>query len=134
MSNPFVLTPDDYTRDIDPVRHAIEQYSSYLQIQTNQPESVCREFVTKSFGQGGVFQFKDKKMKVARRDDTGDRALEETSVLKYLAEVKSRKLILAPTWTAYKSTEEQESFLAKNIAGNISLRNVAKKKMYAALL
>jgi hypothetical protein len=129
MTNPFVFTADEYMRDLDPTKHAVEQYTTYLQIQTGKSEDVCKAFVTSTLQKNGQFEFKDKKIKIARRDETGDRALEDTTVLSYIAEVKKRKLILAPTWTAYKSTQEHESFLAKNIDTNIKLRNVAKKSL-----
>jgi hypothetical protein len=129
MASPFVLDPQEYVRDINVHRHAVDQYATYLSIISGDDQQQCRAWVINSLQPGGVFEFKDQALEILRRGETGDRAQESMTVRDYIAEVVKEERIIAPTWTTYTPTHKEVSLLAEEIDVNIAIRNKAKKAM-----
>lgn len=132
FSNPFVLPIDDYVRDIDPIKNAIEDYATFIQTKHGVSYEEARQFVISTLKPGGVFEFKDREMTVLGKDENGDRMLMKKSMRSFIREVIAEKLIIAPTWTVYYPPSKKSSFLSENIELGIADRNKAKKLMYAA--
>lgn len=131
-SNPFVLDRKDYKRDINIVKHYVEQQAAYLSVSTGKDLQTCLNFVKSSLRKGGQFEFKDPKIKYLERNDKGDREEKEGTAWAYISEsVKSREII-APTLTTYLHPDEKPSLLSAFLEENVALRNKAKKAMFEA--
>jgi hypothetical protein len=131
-NNPFVLNKADYKRDINIIKHYVDQQAAYLSISTGKDVEVCKEFVRTSLRKGGQFEFKDPKIKYLERNDKGDREEKEGTAWAYIAEsVKNRELI-APTLTTYLHPDVKKSLLSDFLEENVALRNKAKKAMFEA--
>lgn len=131
-NNPFVLPNEEYTRNIDPVKNAVEDYTTYLQTKHGISHEEARQFVTSTLMPGGCFEFKDKMMTLLERKENGDRELVKKPVRRFIADIIKRDLIVAPTWTVYLPSSVRSSFLGENIELGIADRNKAKKAMYHA--
>lgn len=59
MNNPFVLTADEYKRDINLLRSYVAQNTLFLSTMTDQPIERCREFVIRQIKPEGQFPVKD---------------------------------------------------------------------------
>lgn len=129
---PFINSPQDYQRDIDPIKLALTQYSTFLHISTGKPLQECRDFVLRSFKPGGKFQFKDPKMRYLERGDNGDRVDKEGGTYAYIRDSINKREIIAPTLTTYMHPDDKPSILSEFIEENVAKRNVAKKEMYSA--
>lgn len=131
-NNPFVLDKSDYKRDINIVKHYVDQQAAYLSISTGKDINTCKEFVRTSLRKGGQFEFNDPKIKYLERNDRGDREEKEGTAWAYISEsVKNRELI-APTLTTYLHPDVKKSLLSDFLEENVALRNKAKKAMFEA--
>ena len=72
-ANPFVLEPDQYKRDIDILRHSVEQAALYLSKKFGKALDYCRQYVANALKRGGRFEFKDPEVTYLRRQENGDR-------------------------------------------------------------
>lgn len=131
-SNPFVLPKEDYKRDIDIMRHYVEQSATYLSKMTGKPFEQCVNFVRKSVRPGGQFEFKDPKCLYTERGENGDRELVEGGLYQYLSTSIREDDLIAPTLTTYLPPTKKKSLLVDFIDGNVKARGVAKKAMFAA--
>lgn len=132
QQSPFYLTPDEYTRDINYLKHYVHNAAYFLSSMTGQSEEVCKEYVRTNIAKGGKFEFRDTPVKCLVRQENGDREEVETTISQYIREVVQNKEILAPTFTSYKATSVQESLISIDIADNVRKRSKAKKEMFAA--
>lgn len=130
--NPFVMVADAYVRDINPVKHAINQYAHYLHVMTGDAFEETLSYVKQSITNKRFPKIEIPIVKFLRRQENGDRAPDELPLTEYLREVIVNKEILAPTMTTYINSDVYESILAKYIRGNVAKRNKAKKAMFAA--
>lgn len=131
-SNPFVLAPDEYKRDINIVKHAVDQYASFLSISTGKDIEQCREYVLTSFKKGGQFEFKDPTINYLERQDNGDRKEMVSTTWKYISDSISNREIIAPTLTTYVHPDTDRSLLSDFLELNVALRNKAKHAMFTA--
>ena len=129
--NPFVLEVDSYTRDIHPVKHAVDQAAWHLHIQTGIAYSHARAWVVEKF-KNREFSWSNPHIHFLKREEGGDRFPTSMPITQYLNEVIENEEILAPTMTSYIPTSKYESILAGYIMLNLAKRNKAKKAMFAA--
>ncbi len=127
--NPFVLEKEEYKRNINPLKHYIEDASQYLSISTGRHYDECFSFVKQQVRSGII---KDPVVHYLERNKHGDRVEKVTTMLGYLQDTIQNNQILAPTFTAYINSEEYESPLVGYILNNIKIRNKAKKLMFKA--
>lgn len=132
MSNVFVLERDQYKRDIDVIKHAVNQYAAYLQLRSGKELSFCLDYVRKQLRPGGRFEFRDPVIKMLERGANGDRDHAETTLSKYLADVRREGLLIAPTMTIYLPRHRSKSLLVDFIDENIAKRNKNKKAKFKA--
>lgn len=130
--DPFVKPEEDYKQDINPLGHYVKQASLYLSLQTGQSVEACREYLKRSLGKGGRFEFKDTPVKYLLRQENGDRVELTGGLMEYVNDSLKNRDIIAPTFTTYIHPDITESVLAGYVDGNIALRNKAKKAMFAA--
>lgn len=131
-NNPFVLPKEEYKRDIDVMRHYLNQSALYLSKMTSRPYEECEEFVRRQIRPGGQFEFKDPKCLYTERGENGDRELVEGGLYKYLTTSIRENDLIAPTLTTYLPPSKKKSLLVDFIDGNVKARGVAKKAMFAA--
>lgn len=132
MRNVFVLKQEEYKRDLNLLKHYLEDTSLYLSLQTKQPIEVCREFVKKAISKDGAFPFKDPKIVYLKRQENGDRVQLDGTLLNYINESIKDNEFIAPTLTTYLHPKVKESLLLGFIERNVAKRNVAKKAKFAA--
>lgn len=131
-NNPFVLDSSDYKRDINIVKHYVEQQAAFLSVSSGKDIQTCTEFVKKVLRKGGQFEFKDPKVKYLERNEVGDRVEREGTVWGYISESVKNREIIAPTLTTYLHPDEKPSLLSSFLEENVAMRNRAKKAMFEA--
>lgn len=132
LNNPFVLKPQDYKRDIDVLRHYIDQAAVYLAKMTGKSYADSFNYVKKNLGPNGRFPFKDPKITYTERNEHGDRELKEGTLSQYLHMTIKEGDIIAPTMTCYFHPKKKKSLFAVYIGEGKKRRNKAKKEMFTA--
>lgn len=132
MSNVFALEVDEYKRDIDVIKHAVNQYASYLQLRSGREFSFCLNWVRDQLKPGGRFEFRDPVVKMLERGSNGDRDIAEIRLSQYLKQVRDMDLLIAPTMTIYLPRHRSKSLLVDFIDENIAKRNKNKKAKFRA--
>lgn len=132
FTNAFVNPTESYKRDIDILRHYVEDSAAFLHLSTGRPLEVCKQFVTESLKKGGRFEFKDPKLTYLQRGDNGDRVKKETTLHRYLSDSIRKRELISPTLTTYIHPHKKTSLLAIYIDENVKSRGRAKKAMFAA--
>lgn len=130
--NPFVMKEHCYVRDINPIKHYVEQQAFHLAKQTGQTYERCLEFVTKVVRTRNNGKAVNPTVKFLERQENGDREPRELPLTKYLNEIIKNEEIIAPTLTTYKPNKVMQSILGLYIQGNIKRRSIAKKAAQAA--
>lgn len=131
-NNPFVLEDSEYKRDLNIVKHYVEQQAAYLSVSTSKDLNTCMEYVLATLKKGGKFEFKDPKIKYLERQDNGDRVAMEGTVWGYISDSIKNKELIAPTLTTYLHPDKKKSLLSDFLEENVALRNKAKKAMFEA--
>lgn len=132
FENPFVLDKPEYKRDLNILKHYVDDAAAYLHISTKKPVDECRKFVMAQLKPGGRFEFKDPKVYYLERDASGDRVKKETTVSQYIGHSVVENQLIAPTLTTYTSPKQNKSLLVDFIDNNVKARSVAKKAKFAA--
>lgn len=131
MSNPFILSPDDYKRQINPLKDYIEQTASYLSISTGKDIETCKAFVRNKL-KDGSHPVIDPQVQYMQRAENGDRAILKGSLKNYIYSTLKEDNIFVPSFTTYLKPHVKESMLVKFIDDNIAGRSKAKKEEFAA--
>lgn len=132
--NPFVLEKSEYTRDLNILKHYVQDAAKFLATMTGDPIEKCMDFVKDNLRPGGVFEFKDPSIKYLERINYEDRMEKEGTLLTYLMESVKNKELIAPTLTTYVNPEEKPSILVEFVDENVAIRSKAKKAMFAAMM
>ena len=132
FQNAFVRPSNEYHRDINILKHYIEDAAFFLHTSTGKPMEQCQQFITESLRPGGRFEFKDPKVNYLWRGENGDRVRGETTLSRYIGDSIKKKELIAPTLTTYTHPDVQESLLTVYVDGNVAKRSKAKKAMFAA--
>lgn len=132
FENPFVLQKHEYKRDLNILKHYVDDAAAYLHISTKRSMEECRRFVMAQLKPGGRFPFNDPKVYYLERDETGDRVKKETTISRYIGHSVVEQQLIAPTLTTYTSPAKNKSLLVDFIDNNVKARSVAKKAKFAA--
>lgn len=96
----FTKNPDNYYRDYNIVKDGIEQYAIYLHKATNVPKEQCLQWLKSKLKDGKELKLIDPVVQMLRRDtQTGDRELIRIRFTTLINDIKSRNLILSPSFT-----------------------------------
>lgn len=131
-SNPFVLPAEQYKRDINVLGHYQRDAALYVSKMTGRPVEECLEFVKRSVGPGGQFEFKDPDILFLERGENGDRFKKTGKLSEYLGDAVKNQRLIAPTLTTYTNPKVNQSLLVDYIDGNVKARGVLKKAMFSA--
>lgn len=132
MANPFVLSPDQYKRDLNILKGYYEQNAHFLHLMTDQPKERCMGFLKKTLSSGGTFPLHDPEMLILRQESPGNRVKDESTLISYIREVTETERILSPTMTCYENPKVLQSPSAKFVEKGIQERKKAKNEMFQA--
>ena len=110
--NPFVMPTDWYQRDIDPIKHYVQQMAFGLSKARNISIEKATQFVRKLIGKGGRFEFKDPIVNYLQRKPNGDREKKQTTFYRYIKDSIAKKELIAPTLTTYVHPDVETSLLS----------------------
>jgi len=130
--NPFVLPSSEYNRDLNLLKHYINDAATYLALMSEKTYDECLSFIKTSLRPGGKFQFTDPVISYLERDENGDRDKKEGTLLNYINDAIKEQDLIAPTLTTYLSPKRKQSLLVDFIDGNVKARGTAKKAMFKA--
>lgn len=130
--NPFVLPTKEYKRDINVLKHYLEDNALYLSKMTQRPYDDCLKFVREQLKPNGQFAFKDPAVYYLGREENGDRKKMQTTLSVYISDAIKEKDLIAPTLTTYLAPVKKKSLLVDFIDGNVKARGAAKKAQFAA--
>lgn len=126
----FIKAPDEYTRDLDMVKHYVRDAAFYLAKKTGRSVEECFDKVKASIAPGGQFELKDPRIVYLAKETEGNRELYVGTMTEYLQKVAERNCIMSPTMAVYFNPNEKRSMLADYILGNLQKRKDVKKKMF----
>lgn len=131
MSNPFIKPTDSYKRDINFLKHYIDQSAHFLHIQTKKPIEECIVFVTKAI-KDKKYNTRNLQVEYTFRKENGDREKKIGSYYNYIQEAVQENQILAPTLTVYTDPLKKESVLVTYVDDNKKARSLDKKQQFIA--
>lgn len=127
MQNPFIVSPDQYTRDGDELGYYITAQASYISKLYNQPFDYAKKWVVKSLKKDGCNPLKDPKVQYIEQVSRGNREVKIGTLRSYLKEIRDNKYTNSPTLTAYLNPKQKKSLVAEFIFGNVNNRSKYKK-------
>lgn len=130
MNNPFVLNSNEYKRDINVLKHYINDTATYLSLMSGKGKEECELFVKNTITTDNGKLINDPKVHYLERGDNGDRVQKEGTLSQYLGEAVKERDLIAPTLTTYLHPTVKQSLLVDFIDGNVKERGTAKKKMF----
>lgn len=132
-NSPFISKPEEYQRNINPLRDYVYDQVQHLMIMANISQEEATAFVQEQLGQGGEFELKEPTARFLERDfETGDRSEQEAPMTEYINTILRDGNIYAPTFTTYHKPEVRLSPLSVFQDDNVKSRSVAKKAMFKA--
>lgn len=124
----FVNPTNSYKRDIDVVKHYVDQSTHYLMKMTGRSEEDCRAYVNRRVAN----DMDDPNIRYLERGENGDRVIKYGTFSGYLQDSVRRNQLIAATMTTYHHPSVKESPYVPFIDENVRLRGVHKKLMFAA--
>lgn len=140
MNNPFILAPDEYKREINPLKQYVDQAAHFLSTKYNKPFEDCIQWVKENIAfennnpENKPLTMKNPIVTFIGKDNNGDRELQQIPLSAYINSSLKNKELIAPTFTTYMNPEEKESHLVDFIDSMVAERNKAKKAMFQAEL
>lgn len=131
-NNPFVLSPESYTRDINFLRQYCEDCAFYVHIESGFDYETCYNYVKRNIRPDGKFPLRDPKVRYLERVNFEDRELREGTLMGFLRKAITNDDLIAPNFTTYINSKQRQSILAEFIDENIKIRSKAKHEMFAA--
>jgi len=131
-ANPFVLEADAYRRDLDVVKHYVDDAAMYLSVMTGKDYGQCAAFVKKTVRPGGALGMVDPIVRCTDRPNFEDRFEVEIPLTQYLRDAIKDADIVAPTLTTYVNPGKKQSLHVDFIDKNVKRRSRAKKEMFEA--
>lgn len=126
----FTKEPGEYGRDLDMVKHYVNDAAFYLSKKTGRSIEECAAVVKREIGPGGKFEMKDPRVMYLAKETEGNREMYFSTMSEYLRVVAERNCIMAATMAVYFNPNEKRSMLADYILGNLKKRKDVKKKMF----
>lgn len=134
MQNHFIHPASEYKRDLDLVKHYIQDAATYIHKQTGDDYETCYQFVLKKAREPGRLGIKDPPVLCLTRNQYGDREQEEITFNEYIKDIVENGRIVSPALTVYQNPDVMPSLTSEFIDKNIIRRNVSKRAMFKAKL
>lgn len=132
MENPFVRKPEEYTRDLNLVKHYVSDASFYLHKRTGRPLEECKDWVENKIHSDSPLGIKNPRTLVLTRVRDDLKIKEVTTFNEYLQEIETNERIISPTLTVYKNQKQKKSILSLFIRRNIDDRGIQKAAKFIA--
>ena len=126
--NYFIKPIDEYKRNINPVKHYIEQMANYLSTMRNIPLDKATDIVKDILK-------KNKNISIPTvvhysRDIYKDTHLKETKLTDYIYDSIKNDDVMAPSFTTYINPKKEKSMISEFAMENVTLRAKVKKQMF----
>lgn len=128
MNNIFVKPANEYKRDLDILKHYIDQTSAYIAKVKGVSYDIAKEFVVKTIGKDGKYAFNPPKAVFTSRIENGDKVERTDTIYQYLKECVNDKDIITPTFTSFVNVDIEESMFNNFIKHNVANRKALKVK------
>lgn len=129
----FIKPPEGYKRDLNFYEGYIDQVAFYLSKTKGIGIAEAKDFVLTEIEKKENVKFKDPRVKFLHRDKkTGDRFIQQNTLLNYIDDVTKHSLIMVPTMTVYYNPNQKKSKIATWILNNLQLRKKFKHLMFQA--
>jgi len=132
MQNHFVRPPEEYSRDLNVMKHYVEDAAYYLHKRTGKPLEQCKAFVGRETNTGGSMAIVDPDTLCLTRPNFDAKYKEVIPFTDYLKDIIDNDRIIAPTLTVYTNQSQKTSLLSEFIAINIAKRKKSKAEKFAA--
>lgn len=126
MQNPFLVPPEQYTRDVDELGHYVTAQASFISRKYGRPFLDVKKWVLDSIKPDGCNPLKDPKIQYIQQVSRGNREVKVSTLKEYIDELRSNDYTMAPTLTAYLNPNQKKSLLAEFIFGNVKARSEYK--------
>lgn len=125
--NPFILDVDEYKRDLNFVKHYVEQMTLFLVRDKGISHDEARAFVISKLPKDEQGKLKDVPLTHTYRKKNGDREVVTTGMMSYIQDTLKNRDILSPTFTRYVHPDIRVSPLVTSIDDKVALRNVNRR-------
>lgn len=132
MENHFVLSKEEYGRDLNILTHYVEDAALYLHKRTGKPLDTCRDYVKTTTAPGGKLGIVDPEVLSLTKHKPGHREKEILTLSNYFRDMEENDRIISPTMAVYYNPEDKPSLSSEFIGINIKRRNESKHAMFAA--
>lgn len=129
----FTKNADNYFRDYDILNDGVEQYAIFLHKATGKSKDECLEWLKRKFKEGKELKVTTPSVQMLQRDpQTGDRELIRIRFTNLINDIKSRNLILSPSFTALLPSSTRVSLSGIYMNRGKKKRGEYKNKQKAA--
>lgn len=127
-TTPFNYKAEEYTRDLNPIEHAIDEAAAYLVKMNNVPLEEAKKWLRENIkGRRQDFSLNNPLVSYTAKHDNGDRYEVRGSFYKYLMKNINDGNIISPTFTTYRHPSVKRSYLTGFIGNNKKERSISKK-------
>jgi len=130
--NHFLLPVNEYTRDLNVIKHYTRDAALYLHKRTGKPLEECERYVKLRTDSEGTLAINDPQVSVLTRNEYGDRENGTTTLNQFLRDIEVNKRILSPSMTVYHPADKLKSLASEFIEVNIKRRGASKKAQFKA--
>lgn len=129
MSNNIFLKPVEfYRRDLNPIKHSVEQNAFYISKMASVNMDDAKAFIQRAIKEKKFQDLVDPEVHYFERDETtGDKDTARIRLSQYISSAVKDDLVIAPTFTCYVPSYRRESLLVKFIDRNVKKRSIHKK-------
>ena len=129
----FTKNADNYFRDYDILNDGVEQYAIFLHKATGKSKDECLEWLKRKLKEGKELKVTTPSVQMLKRDpQTGDRELIRIRFTNLINDIKSRNLILSPSFTALLPSSTRVSLSGIYMNRGKKKRGEYKNKQKAA--
>ena len=128
MSSIFLKPRQEYKRNIDHIRHYVEQMSFYISVM----QGITKEEAKNKIVPVLKSRFVDPTVVYYERRENGDKHKGQCKLTTYIRDVINNEDILAPTFTVYVNQKTFVSPFSDFMIRNKKRRSISKKKGHAA--
>lgn len=133
MEDLFVSRPEEYVRDINPMKNYVDLSSFYIQKLTGDSEEITRAWVLDKIENKDIRVLSQlPQIKFLTKETDQDREIAYESLQDYIGHVVKTDRIMAGTGTVYKQPTEELSLFTPYINGGRAERAVFKRRMLTA--
>lgn len=123
----FLKSKNQYNRNLNIKKTAIDLAAQYLHLQTNRPINECLSFIEQETSYNGSFPLTPINLKILKRQPNQDRAkaiITIDNAIDYITETNS---VISPNFNIYDNTNINRSCTGKYVEDKMAKRKVVKR-------